>query len=161
MRTTCTRTCVRTHTHTNIQWCCNCDCVPNVITKALLCVCSCIPFCHPHYFNSVLIPPTEAQVITYVQHRSTLQYSKRLGGEKSSSGSVHCVCLCSTTEQKNDAAATSFAHSCCFLSDNAGGQWPTRCPGILTPIRDCALYGGSLISEYMKEAWGTVDLTGY
>ncbi len=60
------------------------------------------------------------------------------GEKKISSGSGHCVCLCFTTKHRDNAAALSFAHSCCFLSESVCGQWryadPMRCRGILTPI---------------------------
>lgn len=78
--------------HTKIQWCRNCYCtVPNIITTAWFCLALVFPFAIRTILILFLIPPTEAQVITYVQQQSTLQYSKRLAEKKLQQ--LYALCL--------------------------------------------------------------------
>lgn len=129
-------------THTNKQ-AYNSDAivtVPNIITEVWFCLCSCIPFCHPCYFNYVPNPTYRGPG----NYKCSTAVYKAICRKKSSSGSMHCACLCFSVEQRENAAASSFAHWCCSLSDNVQGQWlhadPMRCSGIFISMWDCALW---------------------
>lgn len=125
------------------------------------CLCSCIPFAILIVII-VLIPPTEAQVITYVQHQSTLlQYSKRdlQGGGKLQQ--LCAVCLCFSNEQRDNAAALSCAHWCCSPSDSVNEQWdadPVKCPEIVTSERFWLIFDFWIYGERLR---GTMDLAKY
>ena len=131
-----------THTHTRAAI----TTVPNVITNARfffslsLSLCSCIPFAIL-ILILFLIPPAAARAITYVQHRSTLCCNIEGDLEIEKLQQLCAVCLCFSNEQRDDAAALSFAHWCCSLSDTAHEQQdadPVKCSGIL------ALVGGGV-----------------